>query len=89
MIWRNCVKIDYDLLRSLLLEIEDLTNGLETFMPEIFYPKFPNIDKMVIRYHIKYLFDIHFIEITNHDNYEYIDRIQILDITPKRSSISV
>ena len=56
------MKLNYDLIRTLLLHIEDVTDGHTCFHSEYFYMEFPDINPNTLEYHLKYLFDAGLIE---------------------------
>lgn len=68
------MKLNYDLIRLLLLKIEDITDGYSEFYNTDIAKAFSDYSETVILYHLKYL-----------DDAGYIERIRgwvILDITP-------
>lgn len=69
------MKLDYDLIRSLLLIVEEETDGYINLSVEYFCDKLRTRNRIQIRYHLKYLLDSHFIEGT-------YTRDAIMDITP-------
>ena len=56
------MKLNYDLIRDLLLQIEADSDGYINFLRNYFFEAFPEVDKAVIDYHLKYLYDAGFIE---------------------------
>lgn len=90
------MKLDYDLIRNLLLEIENVTDGDIYYTPKFFYEKFPNIDQKVVWYHLKYLSDINFVQCNrNYDIYDispsgrdYLNSIRDEKIWNKTRTIS-
>lgn len=56
------MKLNYDLIRDLLLKIEEITNGYRNFSPAYFFKKFPETEEPIIAYHLKYLSDAGLIE---------------------------
>lgn len=69
------MKLDYDLIRGLLIIIEEDTDGYRNFYPEYFCHKLPDGTPIQIRYHLKYLLDARLIEGTYTCD-------AIIDITP-------
>jgi DNA-binding PadR family transcriptional regulator len=69
------MKLNYDLVRDLLLLIEEKSDGHKNFSLFFFFDEIPNYSKDSIDYHLKYLHDANLIECT--DNYDYV-----IDITP-------
>lgn len=69
------MKLDYDLLRSLLLTIEEEADGYRNLSIEYFTQGIPDADFIKVRYHLKYLIDANLIE----GAYE---QDIIMDITP-------
>ena len=67
------MKLDYDLIRNLLLRIEEDSDGHTNFSLFYFFEAFPEVDKASIDYHLKYLYDAGFVEGS---------RDFIIDITP-------
>ena len=68
------MKLDHELTRSLLLHIEEITDGQQGYSMPGLAANFPDYAPGVARYHIKYLCDAGFVE---HNGSE------IYDITPK------
>ena len=68
------MKLDHDLTRSLLLHIEEITDGKHGYSLAGFSADFSDYKPGVVRYHVKYLCDAGFVE---HNDSE------IYDITPK------
>lgn len=56
------MQLDYELIRNLLFEIENITDGSTCYTPHFFYEKFNNINQKIIWYHLKYLSDINFVQ---------------------------
>ena len=71
------MKLDYDLIREILVVIEDISDGSVNFTTDgIWKDYFQNrCQTEVFRYHVKYLRDCGFIEPSNNSGY-------IIDITP-------
>ena len=67
------MKLNYDLLRSLLLHIEDVTDGHTNYTFDYFVEQFPKESQNCLYYHLKYLGDACLIE----GNASYV-----IDITP-------
>lgn len=76
------MKLDYDLLRELLLLVEDISDGITKFSDEhiISLVKSTN-DGNAIFYHLKYLDDIGYVERYTTKN-AYFEAAYTLDITP-------
>lgn len=68
------MKLDYDLIRNLLIEIEDISDGQINYFPQYFYNKFSNLPENTVWYHLKYLSDINFIECSS--------SLVVIDISP-------
>jgi hypothetical protein len=60
------MQINYDLIRLLLLQIEEITDGHTNFMPEYFFDKFPEYGQEELDYHLKFLSDASLIEAYDH-----------------------
>jgi hypothetical protein len=58
------LRIDYDLLREILLVVEDVTDG-RTNYPYSYISSALEYDEAVIWYHLKYLRDTYYIEAGN------------------------
>jgi hypothetical protein len=58
------MKIDYDLIRDILLKIEEFSDGSTNF-PYAYIYKYFDYEKQIIEYHVKYLKDANFIEAQN------------------------
>lgn len=56
------MKIDYDLVRTLLLQIEDITDGRKDFSIFYFSKCLPDVPIKAIDYHLKYLIDSGMVE---------------------------
>lgn len=69
------MRIDYDMIRNLLIKIEDISDGDTDFYLAYFYDSQGEKDRIKIRYHLKYLADAGLIECTD-------TRDAIIDITP-------
>lgn len=67
------MKINYDLIRDILLAIEENADGYKNFAPEDISLMLPQTDFKILFYHVKYLKDVAFLECSN----DYIT-----DITP-------
>lgn len=67
------MKLNYDLIRNLLIEIEEITDGHTNFSCFYFFDKFPGVNEDIIEYHLKYLFDAGLVE--GAEGY-------VIDITP-------
>ena len=67
------MKLDHDLTRSLLLHVEEITDGQQGFPLAGFASNFPDYPPGMVRYHAKYLCDAALVE-HNHD--------EIYDLTP-------
>ena len=67
------MRLNQDLVRTLLLYIEEITDGQKNFLVESFPSDFPDEDPVVITYHLKYLLDAGLVEGI---------RGYIIDITP-------
>lgn len=68
------MKLNYDLIRLLLLKIEDITDGYSEFYNADIIKAFSDYSGAVILYHLKYLDDAGYIERYRHN--------VIIDITP-------
>lgn len=68
------MKLDHDLIRSLLLHIEEITDGQQGYPMAGFAGSFPEYKDGIVLYHVKYLCDAAYVE---HNGNE------IYDITPK------
>lgn len=75
------MRLDHDLIRNLLFHIEEITDALEIYTVSNLYESYQEYSYTIFRYHIKYLYDIGFIEASN-DFDDCIDKIEIIDITP-------
>lgn len=72
------MKIDYDMVRSMLLVIEDQANGVNPMgYSYLLDEHFPESDNEMIQYHVKFLHDSRLIECVT-GNFR-----SIIDITPK------
>lgn len=71
------MKLDHDLIRALLLLIEDESDGFKGFILDDFIKAFPNENPNAINYHLKYLVDAGLIEKI---------RAYFVDITPRGRS---
>lgn len=71
---QNYLKLNYDLIRLLLLKIEDITDGFSEIYNKNIVKLFPNYSEIIILYHLKYLDDAGYIERYRHN--------VIIDITP-------
>lgn len=67
------MQLDHDLIRSLLLLIEQESDGLNGCLPDEFSEVFPTYPPQTVKYHLKYLVDAGLIETI---------RSYIIDITP-------
>lgn len=67
------MKLNYDIIRDLLLKIEEITDGNKNFSPIYFFKEFSETEETVIAYHLKYLFDAGLVE--GSEGY-------VIDITP-------
>ena len=67
------LKLNHDLIRDLLLYIEDKSDGQQGFAPDDFCAAFPAEPPLTVKYHLKYLADAGLVERV---------RAYILDITP-------
>lgn len=68
------MKLDYDLIREMLLFIEGETNGVDDLQLQDFQEKFSDRKPYILSYHMKYLADAGLVE--------EIDERVIIDITP-------
>ena len=68
------MKLDYDLIRDLLLYVEDKTDGEKTIHVLSIAEDFHAVEVQKIKYHLKYLKDSHYLQ--------HIRDVNILDITP-------
>jgi len=69
------MKLNYELIRQLLLAIEADSNGLQSFSLLHYQTLFTGYNPIIIDYHLKYLIDAHLAEGKVH--------CYVLDITPK------
>lgn len=70
------MRLDYDLIRSIILDVENETDGHGNIDPALFAKKyFPQYDEEIVLYHIQYLKNAALIE--PQTGYEFID------LTPK------
>lgn len=69
------MKIDYDLIRKILLKVEEISDGNVNYLPEHIWQKYftESCKLNIFNYHVKYLFDDHLIEGSNG---------YVFDITP-------
>lgn len=58
------MRIDYDLIREILLFVEELTDGHTNYTYDSIYESIPE-DPQKVWYHIKYLTDVDYIEAAN------------------------
>lgn len=68
------MQLDYDLLRTLLLQIEDKTDGFASIPANYFCEQLAPEDSTKVLYHLKYLPDAGLVE--------HARKINIIDITP-------
>ncbi len=68
------MKLNHDLIRVLLLYVEEETDGEKGFLLDDFITAFPNESPKALNYHLKYLIDAGLIEKV---------RSYIFDITPR------
>lgn len=72
------MKLDYDLIRNLLLRIEDKTDGVTNFYyQDIVGNHFTTVPTSAVEYHIKFLYDSGFVQCPRSSH------LHIIDITPK------
>lgn len=69
------MRLDYDLIRDLLLYVEENTDGVKTIYIDDVCQDFPNVPEIKCKYHIKYLKDDYLIQL--------LRDVHIIDITPK------
>lgn len=83
-LWKGMIilKLDYDLIRDLLIETEEMTDGINSYMFNNYCLSFKDVEKIKLRYHLKYLYNIGFIESLSKCNSANIERLAIIDITP-------
>lgn len=67
------MRLNHDLIRQLLLRIEDIADGCTNFPLQYFIEEFPEYSQKDVNYHIKFLSDAGLIE--SHEAY-------VIDITP-------
>lgn len=68
------MKLDYDLIRGILLYIENVADESTTIHIDFICEQFKEIESPKVRYHVKYLRDANFIE--------HQRDVHIIDITP-------
>ncbi|MGM9572707.1 MAG: DUF2513 domain-containing protein [bacterium] len=72
------MKLDYDLIRNILLSIEEISDGTSNFDPRYIQQEYhAAIPYKIFYYHLKYLNDAGLIEAIGQDYIAYI-----IDITP-------
>lgn len=74
------MKLDYDLIRELLLIVEDITDGKQHIFPDTIITRLQDDKKKyLVEYHLKYLSEVHFIQYIKGKVH---GRYYVLDITP-------